>query len=628
MSRLERRITLPILSILIANSIVGSGIFFMPALAASIAGNASILAWILASLLSLYLASAFGELASRFPEAGGIYEYAKQTLSRFLSFLVGWGALIGSNITIVMFIVAGIQYLNPNLSITLKTLIGIGFIIVFNLLAYMGLRTSMIVLTILGFVPIISLIALTIPSVKFFTLEKLFPILTHPITYVGYALFLIADVFFGWESASYLSEEVKNPKKTIPRAMIIGTGLVVVLVLLFIIITIGSVGWQELASFKRPFSELASRYFNSNIAVVFTMLAYLSIIGSAADWIVSSPRLVLAMARDKLMISQLAEIHKKRNVPHKAIFFQAVVSTILVLLASAHYRTLVETLLPLTFLLYTILMVSLIISRKNSKKGFKAPFGIVGPITVILINIAILTAWFVSSPNSGFIVTNLLLFISLGIPLYFLLDVYYNPNFAHRLSNSTARLNLAFEAITLPNSVKQFIINLFGSLKGLNVLELGSGVGGLTIALAKKATHVTAIDMSENDIEIAKHRAESHNLKNIDFIYDTHMTTRIIPNIGLFDRVYSVGMISYFQDLKRMAKHVESVLKDGGKICFVEYVDFFRILPNPAHIKNLKKLKRIFEDQGISVEITKKKGLLWNYLIIYGVKTKEPVPVI
>ena len=633
MSKLERRITLPVLSILIANSIVGSGIFFMPALAARISGNDSIIAWLLISLISLYYAAVFGELASKYPKAGGIYEYAKQTLGSFPSFLVGWMALIGSNISIVMFVVAAIRYLNPNLPATLKTVISLAFIITFNMLAYLGLKTSMVVLTTLGFFPLLSVIALTIPAVSRFTLQKLFPLLTHPLSAIGYTLFLISDVFFGWESASYLSEEVKNPRKTIPRAMILGTGIVALLVLSFIVLTIGSVGAKTLGSFETPFSDLAKIYFNEKVAIVFTLAAYLSIIGTVADWIVSSPRLVLAMARDKLMIAQLADIHKKRLVPHKAIIFQTIASSLIVLIANSMYLTLVETLLPLTFLLYTILMIALIISRKQYKEQgiepvFKAPFGIAGPLFIIAFNLAMIGFWIFKSQRSGFILTNLAIFMLVGIPIYLLLNMYYNLEFSRKVLNATARLNLAFEAITLPKSIRKFAINLFGDVKGLNVLELGSGVGTLTLELAKQADRVVAIDMSEKHINIARQRAKELGLTNIEFIHDPHLATRIVPGIGKFHRVYSVGMLSFFQDFKKLARDLHQVLEDNGKICFIEFIDYFKVLPNPSHIRNFEKIKSIFEEQGISVKITKKHGFLWNYLIIYGVKTGEAVPVI
>ena len=109
MAELKRVLSYPVLLLIVINSILGTGIFFLPAMGAKIAGPASIISWLVLSVISIYMAMVFGELASMFPEAGGVYEFCKNAFGRFPSFLIGWLTLVGGNITIAMLMVGAIR---------------------------------------------------------------------------------------------------------------------------------------------------------------------------------------------------------------------------------------------------------------------------------------------------------------------------------------------------------------------------------------------------------------------------------------------------------------------------------------------------------------------------------------
>ena len=100
--------------IITINSILGSGIFFLPAVGAGIAGPASIISWVILSLIAIYVAMCFGELTSMYPKAGGVYEFSKQAYGPFWSFIIGWITLIAGNITIAMITVGAVRYIIPN----------------------------------------------------------------------------------------------------------------------------------------------------------------------------------------------------------------------------------------------------------------------------------------------------------------------------------------------------------------------------------------------------------------------------------------------------------------------------------------------------------------------------------
>src|SRR3989338_5701016 len=124
-------------------SVMGTGMFFGSAIGASYAGNASILSWAILSIVAIYISTFFGELVAMFPKAGGVYEFSKQTYSRFTSFIIGWTAWLVGNLTTALMVVAAINYLIPDPSqATLKFIICVSFIILLNLISYFGVDAS------------------------------------------------------------------------------------------------------------------------------------------------------------------------------------------------------------------------------------------------------------------------------------------------------------------------------------------------------------------------------------------------------------------------------------------------------------------------------------------------------
>jgi len=113
MGELKRELSFKAILLITINSIIGTGIFFLPSVGTKYAGPMSIISWIIMSVIAIYISMCFAELVSMFPKAGGVYEYSKQAYGRFTSFLIGWITLIAGNITIVMLVVGAIQYILP-----------------------------------------------------------------------------------------------------------------------------------------------------------------------------------------------------------------------------------------------------------------------------------------------------------------------------------------------------------------------------------------------------------------------------------------------------------------------------------------------------------------------------------
>ncbi|MEK6808691.1 MAG: APC family permease, partial [Nanoarchaeota archaeon] len=262
MSQLKRSLGFPTLLALSISSIIGTGMFFAPAIAAGIAGNISILAWIFLALVSVYVAGCFGELVSIYPKAGGIYEYAKQTYGRFISFILGWIGWLTESIITSLLIVGAITYLLPEgISSITTIIISLCFILLLNLITFIGLEASSIMIISFAIITLAVLSLIILRGLFFINLKNFIPFFTHPPSNIFLAMFFMAETFFGYEAATYLAEETKNPEKVIPKALIYGTIIVGALALLLVFILLGIFNWSNLAKLQSPVFELSKSIF-------------------------------------------------------------------------------------------------------------------------------------------------------------------------------------------------------------------------------------------------------------------------------------------------------------------------------------------------------------------------------
>ncbi|MBL7054698.1 amino acid permease [Candidatus Woesearchaeota archaeon] len=613
------------------STIMGTGMFFGASIGASYAGNASILSWIILTVFAVYISMFFGELVAMFPTAGGVYEYSKQAYSRFISFMMGWTAWIVGNLTVALLVVAAVDYLIPDPSqMFLKLGICIAFIIILNIIAFLGIEASGLILMLFAGVSVTVLLSVILPGIFHMQLSNLTPFFNYGYLPVFVTIFFIAESFFGWESVTYLAEETKNPEKIIPQALILGTVITGVLGILTVTVSLGIIPWKVLIGFNAPLSAVFERIFGSGMEIL-NFGVFFALIGSAAGGIISMPRLILALARDKLFITQLSDIHPKFHTPHKAIIFQTIISLVILGMAFGRYKILLSLLLPLGIIMYIFTIFAVTVLRfkmPNVKRAFKVPFGKIGSIVVILFMVALTAVWIFFEPNGLYILTLSISFIFVGLPIYLLLVLYYDPDAIVKMNNSMAYLTLLTERFVLPKRVRDEIFKLLGDVKGKIILEFGCSVGTLTMQLAKKVMprgKVYATDLSENDLIITKKRLIRKGHMHVTVIYDKHQVNRVHPDIPHVDSILSMGMMGYLQDVKKVLKEMRDLLPYGGKIVFVDYADFFKVIPNVAWLSDDKKIEKIFRECGFSVYVTRKKGLLWNYIYVYGIKFHEDV---
>jgi APA family basic amino acid/polyamine antiporter len=629
------KLSFPVILLITINSIMGTGIFFLPAVGARQAGLFAIISWAIMGLIAIYFGAIFGELVSRYPKEGGVYEYAKEAFGFFPSFLLGWMTLIAANVTIAMLMVGAVKYVGPALPNYLLSIISILFVLVFNYIAFKGLRTGKFMLLAFAGITLTAVLGILIPGLLFFNPENFTGWLLHEgfasldfslagifvgSTIVIGTIFFIAETFFGWETATFLAEEVDNPKKTMPRSMVVGTVIIGILSLLFVIASKSVMHWTQLAMSSTPLSDLASVIYGPGIVPYYSILVYLAIIGSVAGWIVAAPNLLVALAKDKLFITSFAKKHPKTNTPYRAIIFQTILTSAIVLIGAGNYETLLHLLVPVVIILYTSVVLSLLFIRKKQPvfDGYVAPGGNWGPVLLMLFTLSLLVIWALQSHDALFTLGVVASLILLGLPVFLLMNFLYNTKAVVTFQDKTANLNYFFERLFLPARIRRRL--LVGTKPHQEVLFLGAGSGILIHECEARNENIIIV---EHSLQLV-HRLQKR-FPEAKVIHDENLTSRVHPEIQSAHVVISVGILSNIHDLRMYLNHLKHVLPEHAVIRLFDYVDFYKILPNAELLSDLEELKDIFKQNGFAIRIEKMKGVLWNYLIIEGIRTDKDV---
>ncbi|MBW2987996.1 amino acid permease [Candidatus Woesearchaeota archaeon] len=641
MGELKKVLNYKLLVLLTLNAMMGTGIYFLPAMGAKYAGPASMISWLILSAMAIYVATCFAELTSMFPKAGGVYEFTKQTFGRFFSFMIGWITWLIANITTAMLIVGAIQYLFPYPMYTVKVAICLMFLFIFSAIAYFGMRTSAVMLATFATINISIIVIMILSGLTKFSFSNYVPFFVVPFHMTFLAVFYIVETFFGWETTTFLAEETSNPERDLPRALVTATIVLATLTILLAFVSMGVIRWNIYGNSNAPLADVAGVVFGPLGKTLIGLGTYLVIIGAAAGWIVSTPRLIMALTRDKLFLSQFKKIHPKYNSPYKAIIFQGFATAIFIMFGFGSFKTLLELLVPLVLFLYSVVLIMVARLRREKPhliRHFKAPGGRFVPYIIVGIFLVLTSYWVYSQQGALRILFLGASFVLLGVPMYFLIELYNDPKMIMSINDAFAQVHLVFESFNLPKPIRKEILQLLGDLRGKTVLEFGCNVGTLTLHLAEEVGptgKVYATNISENELKITEKRLEHKRLtsgtpvlSHVELIYDVEHTSRVHPSVGYIDCAVSVGMLSYLSDVKKVLRELNALLPEHGRICFVEYVNYFHILPDVEWLSNPDTIKRVFREAGFSVHVKKKPWLFWNYLFIYGIKSKEELPFI
>jgi APA family basic amino acid/polyamine antiporter/amino acid efflux transporter len=620
MKTLKKTIGKKTLIILTVNAIIGTGIFFLPALGAQYAGPASIISWILMSLIAVFISLYFAELVSMFPKSGGVYEYIKNAYGEFWAFIIGWTTWIVANITIAMLIVGALYYVFPSYGMEFYIISSLMIMFFFNFINYRGIELSTKMLLFFGVVTIGCLLALIIPGLGFVKPQNFEPFFVLPASGMILAIYFICETFFGWESTTFLAEEVKNSEKAMPGAIIISTVIIALLSLGVVFVCLGALGWQEFSVQKVPLHYAATQMFGPGFATVFAVATFVLIIGTAAGWIISTPRLLFAMSRDRVLPKGFQNIHGRHRTPYNAIIFQAVAGSVIIIAGLGNFQLLLSLLVPLVLVIYSFVMLSFMKLRQTMpkrKRYFRAPLGNSGPLLIILINFILVLIWLQEVREAIYILGMGTMLVVVGIPLYLIIKLQTDPKFVEKFFDRLSGIwDILFPVWYTRQDVKK-VVDRLNLKQDAVVLDFGCGSGITTKEVAgrlsKKHGIVIAIDLSERQLESAIRKTKKqHNI-----IYMKESKIKFEKNS--FDAVVAVGVLEHLRKPEENLKKISGCLKRGGTYSFLAFGRSFG-MPAPEFLSSRKKIKKLFSKAGLKPNIRKETKKFTEYWYIYGKK--------
>jgi len=319
-------------------SVLGSGILVAPAIAANIAGPASIVAWIALSLLSYPIAYTFAVLASTYPEAGGISTYVKRAFGWRIGTIAGWLFVFSFFVGAPIVAIVAASYILVSLQLSTHLLYPISFVFMCGtiLINLTGIKIgSRIESIILGTVVIVLFVAvvLTLPQMH---ANNFVPFVPKGWSAVGVVAAVIFFSFLGYENVPHMAEEFRNPQRDFKLSIGISVLITSILYVLTSLATIGTAIYEN-QSLYAPIALMFSRSLGVSSVIVVLFLAITTCFGALNAYSIGVSRLVFALARDRSMPSVLCQLNS-RAAPARAlvlIFVGATVGLIIDTLTNA-----------------------------------------------------------------------------------------------------------------------------------------------------------------------------------------------------------------------------------------------------------------------------------------------------
>lgn len=420
---------------LVVGGIVGSGIFLNPAIVAQRVGSARLImtTWALGALIAWLGACIFAELGARRPAAGGGYVYLKEAFGPLAGFLYGWALLLAiSTGATAAVAVTFASYAAPLLRLHPATepWLAAGTITLLSMVNALGVRPGALtqnVFTMLKLAAIATLVvsAFLAPALAPFTaagcargVECAVPVAPASaglvVVALGTALVPVLFAYGGWQQANFVAEEIVDPERNLPRALVVGVLVVAVVYLAVNLTYLQALGVAGLASSRAPAADVMGAYFGETGQRLIAAGVAISTFGFLNLVILVTPRVYQAMARDGLFFASFARLHPRYRTPVAAIAIQG--SWAIALLVSGSYGQLLDYVTFADWIFFGLTAATLLRYRRASDDSlYRAPFYPWSVLLFVAASLYVVGGAIVSNPANAVRGT---LLLAAGVPVY------------------------------------------------------------------------------------------------------------------------------------------------------------------------------------------------------------------
>jgi len=426
---LARQIGLFDATMIVMGGIVGAGIFMNPYVVAQRVHSPLLIlgVWVAGGVIAILGAFIYAELGDRMPEVGGQYVYLGRAYHPSVGFLYGWVLLLviqtgGMAAVTVTFASYFLELTGLNISERWIVVLTLSLLTAVNCL---GVKPGSLVQSVLMILKIAAIACLV--GAGLFLVHKPKPIFhgmfdhadsVNMITAIGAAMVPVLFSFGGWQTTNFIASEIKDPKRNLGRALIIGVSGVILLYLLVNLVCLRVLGPEALALTKVPASTVMRIVSGEGGARLIAAGIAVSTVGFLSQAILTAPRVYFAMAEDGLFFRSVAYVTRTTRVPVVAILLQSVWAAVIAF--TGKYEQILNYVIPIDFFFIGLSATCLFIFRHRARKepvsnGFRVPGH---PVTTIVFIVA---CWLVvgntlyNSPGDSLIGVLILL---LGLPVY------------------------------------------------------------------------------------------------------------------------------------------------------------------------------------------------------------------
>jgi APA family basic amino acid/polyamine antiporter len=421
-------------TMMVVGGIIGSGIFLNPAIVAARVRSAglTLAVWVLGGIVALIGALVYAELGSRRPVAGGGYVYLRDAFGRLPAFLYAWtlllviatGAIAAVAVTFATY-ASSLLHLGPAAQVPLA----VGAIVLLSAINYIGVKPgamtqNVMTLLKLGALALLVLVGLLLPPLSM-PPPQMVPLSSgSELLAVGAALVPVLFAFGGWQQTNFVAEELIAPERNLPRALLAGVSIVVIVYLLANLAYLRALGVNGLAASTAPAAESMGRLLGERGAALIAAGIAASTFGFLNLVILVSPRVYRAMAADGLFFPSLSRLHPRYRTPTAAIVFQCVWAVILTL--TGKYGDLLDYVVFGDWIFFGATAATLFYFRARERRGleqadlrFRMPAYPAAPILFLLAALYVVIGSVASNPFNALRGTAL---IALGVPVFLFWD--------------------------------------------------------------------------------------------------------------------------------------------------------------------------------------------------------------
>ena len=352
--------------------IVGAGIYVLIGAAAGYAGNGVWISFLIAAFVALLTGFSYAELSSIYAEDSGEYSYIEHTFGKKFAFVIGYLVLLAGILGAAAVSLGFAGYFNALFGLTNTIITALFAIIFFTLLNLKGIKQSMrvnSVLTVVSILGLLFIIFLALPrlgNINYFDYTSIAGIFK--------ASSLIFFAYLGFDSVVQLSEETKNPRKNIPKALLLALGISTLIYILVAFASISVIDPQVLGESSAPLADVATAILGSKAGLLLAVIAILSTSNTILLVLIAMSRLIYGMSQSYKKLDFLSTVNKFTNTPHFAIIATSLFVILFMLIGK------IETVAEITnfavFIIFAAINLALIKSRyiRHRKEMFHEPF--------------------------------------------------------------------------------------------------------------------------------------------------------------------------------------------------------------------------------------------------------------